>query len=229
MAGMTKYLLTAIVLGMAGAASLAVGAFERRMATAEERLATLQYEKAAAALSDASELAQYGRWTPGSGERAARDLRAYEASLQYWQKQYDGVLPRDADPVGAVEPDNLPLQLVVANAAYRAGQTRATGRDATIQMLDETIAGYATVLGGEKWDERAAFNYEYLVRVRDELARGRRKSVPPPREDDSAMGSSGAPAQASEMQKFEIYVPLEGEERNEAAEAGKSAPKGRKG
>jgi hypothetical protein len=229
MSGITAYLLTAVVLALAGAASLAVGALERRMAATEERLATLQYEDAAAALSEASELAQYGRWAPGRGERIARDLETYEASLQYWQKQYEGVLPRDADPVGAVEPGNLPLQLVVANAAYRAGQRRSEGREATIQMLDETIAGYATVLGGDEWDERAAYNYEYLVRVRDELARGRRKSVPPPPEDDSAMGSAGAPAQATEMQKFEIYVPLEGEERNEAAEAGKSGPKGRKG
>jgi hypothetical protein len=225
----TAYLMTAIVLALAGVVSLRVGAFERQMAAAEERLATLQYEDAAAALTEANALARYGRWAPGGGERVARDLEAHDASLQYWQRQYDAVLPRDADPVGAVEPDNTQLQLVVANAAYRAGQLKASGREATIQMLDETISGYATLLAGEGWDERAAYNYEYLVRVRDEIARGRRKTVPPPPEDDSAMGSAGAPAQASETQKFEIYVPLEGEERNEAAEAGKSGPKGRKG
>jgi hypothetical protein len=31
------------------------------------------------------------------------------------------------------------------------------------------------------------------------------------------------------MQSFEIYIPLEGEERNDASEAGKAAPPGRKG
>ena len=227
--GITAYLVTAMVLAVAGAVSLGVGAFERRMAAAEERLATLQYEDAAAALQEATALSRYGRWAPGGGARVARDLERHDASLQYWQRQYDAVLPRDADPVGAVEPDNTELQLVVANAAYRAGQMKAGGREATMQMLDETIAGYATVLSGEGWDERAAFNYEYLVRVRDELARGRRKSVPPPPEDDSAMGASGAPAQASDTQKFEIYVPLEGEERNDAAEAGKAGPGRRKG
>jgi hypothetical protein len=116
----------------------------------------------------------------------------------------------------------------VANSAYRAGQRRVDGQAATIQMLDETIAGYLTVLSGETWDERAAYNYEYLLRVRDEVAKGRRKSVPPPQDEDASLGAAGAPAETS-AKGFEIYIPLEGEERNDAAEAGKAAPKGRKG
>lgn len=226
MSGIAGYLATAVVLAIAGAAALAAGAFERRMAVAEERLLTLRYDQAAEALASAERLAGYARVLPGG--RAGRDLDVHRASLQYWQQQYDGLLPRDADPVGAVEPGNVALQLVVANSAYRAGQRRAEGQAATMQMLDETIAGYLTVLSGETWDERAAYNYEYLLRVRDEVAKGRRKSVPPPQEEDGSLGAAGAPAETS-AKGFEIYIPLEGEERNDAAEAGKAAPAGRKG
>lgn len=98
-----------------------------------------------------------------------------------------------------------------------------------MQALDEAIAGYLTVLKGDEWDERAAYNYEYLLRLRDDLAKGRRKSAPPPDSEDASLGTAGAPAKTADMKKFEVYIPLEGEERNEAAEAGKATPNKRKG
>lgn len=227
MTSIAGYVIAALLLAGAGAAALAVGAVERRMAAAEEHIATLRYDDAAAALDEAERLAGYTRWLPGASD-AARELQVHRASLQYWQKRYDALLPREADPVGAVEAGNLPLQLVVANSAYRAGQARAEGRMGMVQMLDESIGGYLTVLSGETWDERAAYNYEYLLRLRDEIARGRRKTLPPPVEEDASLGASGAPADTN-AKGFEIYIPLEGEERNDAAEAGKAAPRGRKG
>jgi hypothetical protein len=226
---MAGYLIAAVVFALAGGVSLGVGVFERHMAVAEEGLVTLRYDEAREALSEASKYAEYGRWIPGAGSQVSRDLQTREASLQYWQRQYDALLPREADPVGAVDADNGALQLLVADCAYRTVQAKAVGREATIQLLDETIAGYLTVLSGDRWDERAAYNYEYLVRVRDELARGRRKALPPPDEKDAAPGEAGAPAASADMQSFEIYIPLEGEERNDASEAGKAAPPGRKG
>jgi hypothetical protein len=228
MTSIASYLIAAVLLAAAGAAALGVGAFERRMAAAEERLVTQRYEEAAEALTAAEELATYARWMPGTGQAAERDLDLHRASLRYWDRQYQSLLPRDADPVGAVEPEHVALRLVVANSAYRDGQARVEGTAATVQMLDEAIAGYLTVLSGETWDERAAYNYEYLLRVRDELARGRRTSLPPPPEEGASLGAAGAPAETS-AKGFEIYIPLEGEERNDAAEAGKAAPKGRKG
>jgi hypothetical protein len=221
--------IAAVVLAAAGGVCLAVAGYQRDMAAAEAHLATLRYEEAAEKLSSAAAYAGYGRWLPGAGETAARDLRAHEASLLYWQRQYDALLPRDADPVGAVEAENTALQLLVANGAYRAGQARATDRISTLQALDEAVAGYMTVLRSDEWDERAAYNYEYLVRLRDELARNRRKTVPPPPEENAALGAAGAPEKSRDMKQFEVYIPLEGDERTKASEAGKGAPNARKG
>jgi hypothetical protein len=229
MKGIAGILTVAVLMVLAGFVALGVASFERTMAGAEESLATLRYAEAADRLAEAATFARYTRWLPGAGGRAARDLKAREALAQYWQQQYGAVVPGDSDPVGAVDEQNIPLQLVVANSVYRAGQARSTSRETAVQALDEAIAGYATVLKGETWDERAAYNYEYLVRLRDDLARGRRKQTPEPSGEDASLGAAGAPAKTADMQKFEVYIPLEGEERNDAAEAGKGTPNKRKG
>ena len=42
-----------------------------------------------------------------------------------------------------------------------------------MQALNEAATGYLTVLKNNTWHEDAAYNYEYIVRLRDELAKGR--------------------------------------------------------
>ena len=224
-----SFLVFAIVLVFAGVVALRVASFEQTMAAAEEDLATLRYAEAVEKLDEAARYAESTKWVPGRAGRAARDLRARQASAQYWQRQYSTLLPREADPVGSVEGEDASVQMVVANGVYRAGQLRATTKETTSQALDEAITGYLTVLKGENWDERAAYNYEYLVRLRDDLAKGRKKSAPTADEQDASLGTAGAPGKTADMKKFEVYIPLEGEERNQAAEAGKATPNKRKG
>jgi|SRR6187399_2622108 len=223
--------VAAIVLAVAGTAAFGVAAFERDMSAVEEYLATQDYAAAAVKLDDASKQVRYARWIPRLGAQAAADIKARRAALHYWQRQYDALLPRDADPVGAVEGEPIELQMLVANGAYRAGQVKAVaGKDASLQTLQEAIGGYLTVLKGPAWDERAAYNYEFLVRVRDDIAKGRRKQLPPPPEEqDGSNGEAGAPFEATDTKAFEVYIPLEEAERTKASEAGKAAPNARKG
>lgn len=231
-------LLAAVVLAVAGTAAFRVAAFERDMSAVEEHLATQDYAAAATRLDEAAKQVGYARWVPRLGKQAAADMKARRAALQYWQRQYSELLPRDADPVGAVENEPVDLQMLVANGAYRAGQVKAAktdqtkgdGKDAALQTLQEAIGGYLTVLKGPVWDERAAYNYEFLVRVREELAKGKRKEMPPPPEEqDGSNGEAGAPFEPTNTKAFEVYIPLEEGERNKASEAGKSAPNARKG
>jgi hypothetical protein len=225
------YLIGAVVLAAVGFVAFRVAGFEREMAAVEENVATLGYSQAEANLAAAEGYATYASWVPGVSRRAQADMRAHRATLQYWQRKYDELLPRDADPVGAVEGESTDIQLLVANGAYRVGQARATNKESAIQVLNEAITGYMAVLKSDDWDERAAYNYEYLVRLRDELTKGRRNALPPPPSEkaDASHGEAGAPMKAMDMEKFEIYVPLESDERSNAAEAGKSTPIKRKG
>jgi len=230
MKGMFGFLAGALVLVGAGFVLLGAGRFERDMADAQQYAATEQYGAASERLADAQHYASYGRWMPRVGTTATNDVRARQAALSYWQRNYEAVLPRDSDPVGGVEEGNLALQTIVANAAYRAGRAAAHDRATTLQAYDEAIGGFQTVLKNEEWNEDAAFNYEFLIRERDLFAKGRAKQgEQKPPDGKGQFGNSGSPQQAGSTKKFEIYVPLNGNERTKSGEAGKGTTNTRKG
>jgi hypothetical protein len=209
---------------------LFAGFYEREMAAADESFLTQDYDGARARLAVAEHYAAYGRWVPPLVRRPLADVSARQAAANYWEQRYDAVLPRQADPVGAVDSSNPELQLIVAHAAFRAGQAQATDRLTTMQALDEAIASYATVLKGETWSDTAAYDYEFLMRARDDLAKGRRRTAAVREEKNGNLGQVGEPAKSSaDTKKFQIYVPLDGRERTKSGEAGKSSPIQRKG
>jgi hypothetical protein len=221
--------IAAVVLGLAGFAFLGVSRLDAHMADAGQRLSTLQYDAASESLAQAERYSGSARFVPWIGSDARQEIRARQAAVQYWQRKYDEVMPAGAEPVAAVDENNVELQLVVANAAYRVKQTQFKDRQSTIKALEEAAAGYLTVLKNNTWHPDAAFNYEYIVRLRDEAGKGRQ---PPPREneEESDLGESGAPTPATSQEGFEIYIPLEqGEKNPSGGEAGKAAPKERKG
>ncbi len=191
---------------------------------------TQDYDAARERLAAAEGYVAYGRWIPPLVRRPLAAVRTRTAAADYWQQRYDAVLPRQGDPVGAVDASNPDLQLIVAHAAFRAGQSQATDRAAAMQALDEAIASYATVLKGDTWNATAAYDYEFLMRARDELAKGRRRTAAVREEKNGELGQAGEPAKSSaDSKKFQIYVPLDGRERTKAGEAGKSSPIQRKG
>ncbi len=172
----------------------------------------------------------YAQWVPRVGGDAVREVRARQAALQYWQGDFQKVLPAQAEPVAAVDESNVELQLVVANAAFRTGsRTASPSAAAALQALNEIANGYLTVLKNNTWHEEAAYNYEYVIRLRDEVAKGRRPPVEQPQQGMD-LGESGAPTEATSTKGFQIYVPLEGDEKSPAGgDAGKATEKDRKG
>jgi hypothetical protein len=231
MKSFAAFLMAAIVLTIAGAACLGVARLETHMADAQQRVSTLQYEEAKASLTEAATYAERARWVPWLGRDERKEIRARDAAVQYWQRKYDAIVPAQAEPVAAVGDENVELQLVVANGAYRLGQMQSKDKTTTMRALEEAAAGYLTVLKNNMWHPDAAFNYEYIVRLRDELAKGKNPPQPPKDQSQEAdNGESGAPSPATSSKGFQIYIPLEQGEKNPAGgEAGKAAPKERKG
>lgn len=222
--------ILAALLAIGSTLAFRVAAVERDLANADEELSTQQYADAGSTLSHASELLKSISWIPRFGARAAGEIKSREAALHYWQAQYTDLLPREADPVGAVENEDVGLQMLVANGVYRVGQAKAKDRDQAMQALQDSVSAYMTVLKGQKWDERAAYNYEFIVRVRDELRNGKRKALPPPpMEQKGNNGEAGEPFEPTNTKAFEVYIPLEEQERKKASEAGKASPNSRKG
>jgi len=230
MKSISAFLAAAVVFAIAGLASLTASRLFNHLADAQEQAGTMQYADAGASLDAAEGYLEYARWLPGVGDESLKEVRARQAALLYWQGQYEKVLPAQAEPVAAVDESNADLQLVVANAAFRVGLARAKEKTATIQALTEAINGYAIVLKNDTWNEDAAYNYEYLVRLRDQIAKGQRPPMPEPQAGSADLGESGAPSPSTSSEGFEIYIPLEGSERSPATgEAGKASAKQRKG
>lgn len=230
MKGITGYLISAIVLAFAGAALLAASSLDRDLASAQERVIAQKYDNVEPTYEAAEKYYDYASHVPGIGDGPANDIRTKHATLHYWQKDYASVIPQQTDPIGAVAQDNTDLQLVIANAVYRSAQSRMKDKESTIAALDQGIAAYVAVLKNAPRNEDAAFNFEYLVRLRDEVDKGKRKPGPQDMVLKGPDGAAGAPPQIdSSMSDFKIYIPLESQERQDQGVAGKAAPGKRKG
>jgi hypothetical protein len=225
----SAYLIAAVVFVAVGVVALTASRLERELADVQEQTSTQQYALAQRSLDAADGRLRYARWVPRIGDTTMREVRARQAALQYWQGDYAKVLPAQAEPVAAVDESNAELQLVVANAAFRTRLKGVTDRTAAIQALNEAANGYLTVLKNNTWQEEAAFNYEYVIRLRDEVAKGRKVPGEQP-QLGMDLGESGAPSDSTSSKGFQIYVPLQGDEKSpEGGDAGKSGEKVRKG
>jgi hypothetical protein len=205
----------AILLVAGGAILWRSSEYERRLAAAERDLVTLKYDDAAAAAGQPG--GRLANLMPGS--RAGADAKTLESTAGYWRGDYDKAI------------ENPDTKLLGANAAFRKVRETGGSWQAVVGRLDGVVKQYAEILRENPTNSEAAFNYEYVVRLRAVLA-ARKQQVPPV--DAKAAGLSihgfeGAPPEESDMKKFKMIVPMRPDERLEAEKAGKGTTKVRKG
>ncbi|HXD73846.1 MAG TPA: hypothetical protein VN628_08925 [Vicinamibacterales bacterium] len=230
MKGITAYLVLAVALALLGAGLMKAASLDRDLAAAQEHVVAQKYDDVEPTYETAEKYYDYASHIPGIGAGPANDIRTLHATLHYWQKDYAAVIPQQSDPVGSVPADNPDMQLVVANAVYRVNQTKMKDKETTIAALDQSILTYVTVLKNAPRNEDAAYNFELLVRLRDEIDKGKRKPGPSEMVLKGPDGAAGAPPQIdSSMSDFKIYIPLESQERQDQGVAGKAAAGKRKG
>ena len=229
-----RYLVAAGLVAALGTLCLGASRLDREMSHAQQALLTSDYVAADAALSVVAGYYQYASSVPWVRQGPLSDVRARRAAIKYWQRQYAVLAPAGrTDPVADVAAENGPLQLIVADAVYREGQPRAKDRATSLATLESAINAYRTVLNNARrpehasYSKEAALNYEYVVRLRDEVVKGRRRALPMP-DDDGNLGLEGNSENAEFLPEFERYVPLEKEER-ELPAAGQFKTPGRKG
>jgi hypothetical protein len=234
MKGIAGYVVVAILLVAVGGVCLGASRLDGLLLNAQQTLLTSDYDAADASLQTAERYYGYASRLPWLGDGPANEVRARRAAVNYWQRKYGALAPADrTDPVADVAADNLPLQMIVADSVYRGGQLRAKDRATMLQMLDSAIEAYLAMLRNVRrpedalYGERAAYNYEYVVRLRNEVANGRRRQLPPP-VDKPTFGSEGEPENPAFEKQFKQYVPLEKDERQNES-PGKFAPPVRKG
>jgi len=243
MKGVFGGLVLAVVLFAAGILSWSEAAATRRVAQSHLRLATLHYDAEEDATDRPNPL--LGR-LPGMGS-LADDIDRQKATVDYWLAHYQSL----ADPSGATgaapAADDPTLRLVAANAQFRASAPRTADPKVAVERLDGVIQAYADVLRRDPSLSDAAYNYEYVARLRDTIARekpaaraAREKklaSVVPKTEEGTLdlpagptiHGLPGGPPEGVPMSDFKTLSPMRYDEREEQMEPGRGKAIRRKG
>lgn len=217
-----------VVIGI-GAGLWAAGQFQSRHTIARRAFLMMHY---AAPIEEHDALEPAARFLPG-GWRA--DLQMRRAEAQYWLQRYS-LLARPAERIRAGDADGAAAAhlMLVANAAYRevAG---ALNEETPVERLDGVARLYVDVLEHDPERIDAAYNYEFVIRRRNALARdraARRRSNAPAagiRAGSTLHGAPGAAPDQTDMGDFKIIVPQRPEERRAQPDAGAGAAKVRKG
>jgi hypothetical protein len=208
--------IIALLLVAAGAILWRSSEMERRLAAAERDLVTLRYDTAATAAAQPG--GRLAGLMPGAGG-STTEAKNVETTAAYWQGQYDAVA------------DDPEAKLLAANAAYRNLRKAGGSWQAVVGRMDTLVKQYAEILRDDPANAEAAFNYEYIVRLRQVIA-ARKQPVAPVNAADAGLsihGFAGAPPEESDMKKFKMIVPMRPDERLEAEKAGKGATKVKKG
>ena len=197
--------------------------FTRRLASAQEHLATLRYQEDAA---PGEEPAPVRVLLPAVS--LAAEARRHQARLAYWRAAYQQLMPA-GDKTRATDPQ---IMLIGANAAFRAALGGAADKLPAAERLDPVVQAYAEVLRADPGNADAAYNYEYVARFRDTSAKrsaaklGNKPppdanlSTPPTTSPDLPNGPTvhgwpGSPPPTGQMQKFKTVVPMRSDERKE--------------
>jgi hypothetical protein len=222
----------ALLLGIIGGACLVAGRFERRMGIAQEDMAVLDFEDPQA---EYVILQQEAEKVPWVSRATLADIRGRRAALQYWQGNYAELMETGRTAAQRDEPPDADLLLLAANASYRAAQRGPQDKATLLKSLDDVIRAYNEALraGGERAD--ASFNYELAVRLRAEIAGGKRKAMPideaaEEKGDTNLHGSPGEPPKDMKTEQFKIRVPMDPKNfKNSQEEAGTGQARKRRG
>jgi hypothetical protein len=165
-----------------------------------------------------------------------RDLDPRATAIAaYWLGRYDEAIPDTND-----QALDAAVLLTAANAAFRqAERQRATG-PAVIQQLDGVLNAYASALKASPRNVEAAYNYEFVARYRDQVARSQGKGIKIPTVAARAMagdlpagptihGQPGAPPPEAKMEELQMLAPMEYGDREAQPEATPGGKRERKG
>ena len=241
-----QVILALVLVGIGGAFWMA-GRLEGRVADAHEELALLRYTALDAEYGDIDQAMTYVRRVPWVADGLVDDVEEHRAASEYWQARYEALAPQ-RDASGAVIEQQPAVLAMAANAAFRTGQRETSDRTAMLRRLDTAVKSYAELLKKSPNNVDAAYNYEYLVRLRDTASKA--KPVPPGKREDPAHvlqkltglvmagdlpegktvhGDPGSPPPNTDMTQFKMHIPIRPDERQGGSDAGQGKVKVRKG
>ena len=222
--------ILAFVLFAVGALSWSAAGLTRRVAAAHQRLATLHYDEDSG--TDANGILSRLPM-PGSSES---DVEEHRASVNYWLARYEVLVPLTG-VTGNQPASNPNVLFVAANAAFRNSHPELGDHKVAVEHLDSVLQAYADVLRGNPDHADAAYNYEYVSRLRDTLAKGKPVTRPAKAPDvtvdlpsgPTLHGKPGGPPPEVPMNDFKTVSPMRFDEREEQSQPGRGKAPTRKG
>lgn len=209
-----------------------------RVADAKQDIATLNHDNLEG-LSPARALSDY---LPGERRHLSDEIRIAKATVSYWLGRYHAVAA-DTDS-GQADADIL---LAAANAAFREAQRDPGTGPAAVQRLDGVLQAYASAMKAAPLEEalakEAAYNYEFVARIRDRVARspqGKAATIGPVTPATPLFGGDlpvgatihgtpGAPPPDAKMEELQMIAPMEYGDREAQPEATPGIRRERKG
>jgi hypothetical protein len=236
--GVSGLLGGALASAVAGAVLFGLGAMDREMAEAQQDFTTQQYARADASLESVERYLTFGRWLPWLGS-SLEDVRTRRAAIRYWTREYDALL---ADQAESPDADALmDLQLIAANAVYRRGQGQTSAsskspeeKQRVLDALQTATSAYLAVLRSGSPESSsatavAAYNYEFVVRTRDDIDKGRQAPELTDTAEDGPAGKKGGSLPDPPKNDMKMLVPLEPGEMDQGLEPGQGGRIERKG
>jgi hypothetical protein len=202
-------IVMALVLLVLAAVAFTEARWLRREADTHERLATLRGVR----VDDGGPRRLLPAAIAGKDGEEALTL----AKANYWRGGYDALTTLSSETDR--EPDAEVL-LLAANAAYRRTERERLPRQAQIEQLDAVLQAYGSALKASRFVADAAYNYEFVARMRESMGRARAAaavpSPPPVAAHPSDLppgvtihGRPGGPPPGTKGEAFEILTPME--------------------
>lgn len=225
-------MLIAVALAVVAWLSWSESKLAAQVADAKQDIATLDHDNLDA-ITPRSSLSDY---LPGERRRLSDDVRIAKATVAYWLGRYGAVAADTTDGEA-----DATILLTAANAAYREAQRDPAVGPAAVQRLDGVLQAYASALKASPRNVEAAYNYEYVARIRDQVARspqgrvaGSTAASGPVMGGDLPAGATihggpGAPPPDAKMEELQTIAPMEYGDREAQPEATPGAKRERKG
>lgn len=230
------YAIVALVLFVAGVALARAADAQRRFVSAQEQVAILALDAAETEFGAVERSMALTARLPVIGTAILADVRQQRATAAYWRAEYSALPSSEAElSSDSIDPD---LLLLSANAAFRTAEAQPTTQ-ATLKDLDHVLRTYLLLLKKRPGHVDGVYNYEYVVRLRNTLARppltapmraGATDQTPDRPSASTIHGEEGSPPARTQPNDFKVIVPLQQDERGEQMrKAGSGTTKARKG
>lgn len=209
------------VLVVSGSLALC-GLYEFKMAKAIELFAAFDFRSADGIYQNLEKNLDYGRRMPILLDKWKNELKISRARVKYWEKNYFELIDNGYNGQDQ-ESENPNLRFIRANASYRNVEAEEDKKN-LIEGIEQAINGYIYTVRNDSENLNAAFNYEYLLRVRSDTIKNK-KNEKPSSSSQGIHGQKGKPVEGESEEKINIHIPFDNEEA-EKPKDGQDAGKG---